>query len=362
MKGLKFRGLLFGVFALAVNNLFGAFPQLAERVYYRGVFQVIRVLYDHTLGLIPIPMVYLLFILLVWIIAQMLGRLWDAMTEHSLIKNRLFYSLLAVLNPLGWILFFFYFLWGWNYQKTSFEERMEFQPVQADTLVLISETQQVMEQLIAERMGFMADTTQVTHAQIPTDLESMLRSEQEQLLQSWAEPVYGRVRIRELRPSGILLRISTAGVYIPFVCEGHIDAGLHSLQYPFTMAHEMAHGYGYTDEGVCNFIGYVTCMQSKNTMVRYGGLLGYWRYLLSNLRSEAPYSYHQVRRQMPSAIRMDLNDIAEQMDKFPDFMPQVRNAVYDSYLKSHGVKQGIANYNDIVRLVAQWKQKQAGGH
>lgn len=358
MGKVKFRGFLFGLFALAVNTLFGVLPQLAESVYYRSVFQLIRVAYDYTLGLLPIPMVYVLFVVLVWIIAQMLGTLWDALTTKQPIVIRVLHSLLAIVNPVGWVLFFFYFLWGWNYQKTSFEERMDFRHITADTTVLIEETRVVMNLIDQERSALLADTAHFTFDLLPEDLEGILRDGQEKLLRVWGEPTYGRVRIRELRPSGLLLRISTAGVYIPFVCEGHIDAGLHSLQYPFTMAHEMAHGYGYTDEGVCNFIGYITCRQSDNATIKYAGLVGYWRYLLSNVRTEAPHSYRILRSNIPRSIRTDLNDIADQMDKYPDVMPKVRNAVYDTYLKSHGVKQGIANYNDIVRLVAQWKEKQ----
>ncbi len=355
--GFKYLGLILGVFALLVNAFFANFPALADKMYYRGVFQVIRVVYDHTLGLLPIPMVYVLFLVLVWFIARLLGRMWDVLKGSSTLRTKIIDSVSSILNATGWVLFLFYLLWGWNYQKTSFEKRMGFEPIQGDTTMLISETSMVMESLTVLRRKITADSNHITDGHLPSSLENDLRELQEDLLTSLGEPTLGRVRIRKLRPAGILLRISTSGVYIPFVCEGHVDVGLHSLQYPFTMAHEMAHGYGFTDEGVCNFIGFVTCLKSEDEMVKYAGLLGYWRYLLSTLRTYAPHSYRQIRSEMPNPIRRDLNDIADQMDKYPDILPQVRNAVYDSYLKSHGVKGGIANYNDIVKLVAQWRQK-----
>jgi len=353
---MKYLGIIASIVALAANALMGHFPVLADVIYYKGIFQIVRVVYDHTLGLLPVPMVYFLFALLVYLIAGLLGRVWDAVRSQTAAATKVLDVIRAVLNPIGWVLFAFYFLWGWNYQRTPFEQRMGLPTVTADTSYLYQEAQRLVSELAEQRRLLMADSTSFSYADVPDDMESLFRQHQEALISDWGEPTLGRVRIRVLRPQGVLLRISTAGVYIPFVCEGHIDKGLHPLQYPFTMAHEMAHGYGYTDEGVCNFVGYLTCMSTGHPMLEYSGQLGYFRYVLSNLRTYAPASYAAVRGGLSYGIRLDLHDIAVQMDKFPDIMPQVRNAVYDTYLKSHGVSQGIANYNDIVRLVAQYRR------
>jgi len=353
---MKYKGIILGVGALLINFVFSQFPILADTVYYKGIFQVIRCTYDHTLGFLPFPAVYLLFGFLVWWLGQRLGVIWDALIAKKPIKSKSINILSSILNPLGWIIFSFYILWGYNYQRTPFEKRMRFEKVSPDTTYLYDETIKVMDILVQKRGEILSDSASFTMKNLPKNIESLLREEQELIIAKWGEPTLGRVRIRKLSPKGTLLRIATSGVYIPFVCEGHVDKGLHPLQYPFTMAHEMAHGYGYTDEGVCNFVGFVTCMRSKNKMIAYSGLLGYYRYLLSNLRTSATYSYKELRRKTPTSIQLDLNDIADEMDKYPDIFPDVRNAVYDSYLKSHGVKEGIANYNDIVRLVAQWQR------
>jgi len=39
-------------------------------------------------------------------------------------------------------------------------------------------------------------------------------------------------------------------------------------------------------------------------------------------------------------------------------MPKVRNAVYDSYLKSHGVKEGLRSYSRMILLVDAWNRKE----
>lgn len=55
--------------------------------------------------------------------------------------------------------------------------------------------------------------------------------------------------MRVLEPAGCLLVFGTAGIFWPFSGEGYVDSGLDSLVIPFTMAHEFAHGFGWTDEG-----------------------------------------------------------------------------------------------------------------
>ena len=60
--------------------------------------------------------------------------------------------------------------------------------------------------------------------------------------------INGKIRCRQILPQGILLRISTAGFYNPLTGECNIDKGLHPLQKPFVMAHELFHGMGITGE------------------------------------------------------------------------------------------------------------------
>ena len=60
-------------------------------------------------------------------------------------------------------------------------------------------------------------------------------------------------------------------------------------------------------------------------------------------------------RRLDSNVRRDLIAVMDEMDKYPDILPKVRDAVYNSYLKSHGIKGGIANYSTVVDLVMRWK-------
>ena len=60
--------------------------------------------------------------------------------------------------------------------------------------------------------------------------------------------------------------------------------------------------------------------------------------------------------QMNANVRTDLIAIMDEMDMYPDIMPKVRDAVYDTYLKSHGVAGGLSNYSKVVELTIAWKK------
>lgn len=354
MKVKEYIWIILGVASLALNWLFGHLPRLYDLLYFRSIFQIIRVIYDFTLGWIPIPMVYFLFFFIVHLIYKFLR--FERFRSAENITKKVKYIFFPILSFLGGTIFFFYVLWGFNYQQKSLSEQLELPEISADSLELYKESLYLMNRMKEVRKELSIDTLPISFSQLPETMEEDIRASLEKTLSSWGIPTSGRVRVRKLYPKGILLRISTAGVYIPFVFEGHIDAGLHPIQYPFTMAHEMSHGYGIADEGTCNFTGFLACMESDNKMIQYSALMSLWRYMSNNLRRNAPSLYSDMVKQLDDDVRIDLIAVMDEMDKYPDILPEVRDVVYDTYLKTHGVKGGMNSYSTVVKLMMQWKK------
>jgi len=50
-------------------------------------------------------------------------------------------------------------------------------------------------------------------------------------------------------------------------------------------------------------------------------------------------------------VKQLLSDIHKNDAKYPDLLPKFRNAVYDTYLKSQGVADGLHSYSRVVQLV-----------
>ena len=350
-KILSLKWPVLAIFILLINYLFSLNPTLVEQLYFSRIFQMWRVLYDYTLGFLPFPIFYILVALTLYLLYIFIRNLRNIKLKRDFGKVAM-----KIANFLSVIIILFYGLWGFNYTREKLSAQLDFSNDKMTSEQLLAEANIIDSLLYGIRLEAIGDSTAViTNNIIPNDIEEKIRLSQEEILENWGFPTLGRVRVRKLQPQGILLRFSTAGVYIPFVGEGHIDAGLHPIQIPFTMAHEMGHGYGFTDEGECNFIAFVTCMNSNVKVIQYSALLTYYRYILNNLRRSDKDNYIKFMQSMDYAIKLDINAINTQMAKFPDLIPEIRDLVYDTYLKSHGVKEGLNSYSTIIRLIHQWK-------
>jgi len=339
----NYRWFLAGFGAILLQMVFKASSILYETIYFKFIFQGVRIFHDYTFGLLPIPIVYVLFVGLIAYLFYRIRR-----TNKSDLK--LVLILRSLFNTAGFVIFFFHLLWGFNYAQKPLAQRMDLQPIVVDSLQLFEATEDVLAKMVRLRSQISSnDSVALNHFDYQ-DSEENIRIHLEELMEGIDVPTIGRVRVRELNPKGILLRISTAGVYIPFVSEGHIDDGLHPLQKPFVLAHEMSHGYGITDEGECNFTAFMTCASSENPEIQYSGYYGLWRYMMINLRYISPSLYNQIAANLPEGIKKDYIAVREEMAKYPDILPEVRDFIYDGFLRSQGVRGGIMSYNTVVNL------------
>lgn len=323
-------------------------------LYSFYIFPVIRFTYDFSLGRVVFPIIYPLILILLVLVLYFFVTIYFKLMKFGLWVSVKF-TFQKIINFFGLFFFLFYFLWAFNYQRPPIEKQLGLPEVKLAFSVLLLELDTITKLLETERC-FLTTLESAYHKQfIWKNLEDSIRQNQIKLLSDWGDKTAGNVRIRALYPKGSLLRISTAGVYIPFICEGHVDPGLHALQIPFTLAHEMAHAHGYTDEGVCNFIGLITCLKSKDAWIRYSGLLSYWRYLYIDVKELHPEIALEKFQLLNTGIKADLIDISDNQKRYPDIMPEVRNYIYDLYLKLNGVETGLKSYDEIVVQVLRWK-------
>ena len=329
--------------------------QVIETVYSRGIFQVIRLIIDNTVGHLPFPTVYLFVAGLLFLLIRSIR---NAVKSKASFKERLGRFAWTFLKFASIVVFLFLFMWGFNYGRVPIEKQLSFDPQALEYEELKKEFDLTTQELIKARRQIPTATDSVLSADLfPDDAERLIRADLEEWLARYDFPVGGRVRGRLLRPKGVLLSISTAGVYLPWVGEGHIDAGMYEIQFPFVIAHEMSHGYGFTDEGTCNFIAYQAMRESDNPFFRYSAVLGYWVYLANAVAQYDFDAYKEFYKTLPIGIRNDRRVIRQYSDSYPDIMPYFRDAFYNQYLKTQGIEEGMKNYSRVVMLVAAWREK-----
>lgn len=338
--------VLWALAAIVVWLMYGSLPTTFwDTIYYRGLFKLIRVTYDFVLGWSPIAFVYFIvsFLIIRFVI------ILRSKIQSPVIK------LQRILAGFAIVFVVFYVAWGFNYKQRPIHAVLnlpigEFTQADAD-----KEFIRATQSLFIEANKLPVELTTVESIKHRSFSDHQIRNHVKQALRMVNLPAVGKVRVRKLFPKGTLLRLSTAGIYIPHAFEGHVDPGLMSVQLPFTMAHEMTHGYGITDEGACNFIAWLACSLSEDPWIRVGGALSYWRYASSGVSDSV---YAENTKELPPFILSCLKTIHENNKKYPDILPAVRDAIYGKYLQSHGVPGGLKSYQYVVIMVHEYLAKQ----
>lgn len=266
-----------------------------------------------------------------------------------------------VVNSIATLILVFLLGWGMNYGRQEVTEVMGFSDYQPTLDELRTRVRAQATELAYFRQQVSADTSALTAADLPVDLEAAVRPLLVEALLKHDYPAPGRPRLRQLVPKGILLRWSTAGVYWPWVGEGNIDAGLHPLQKPAVAAHELAHAYGFGDEGTCTFWAWLAGQETADPTLQYAFGLAYWRRIAGKLRQLEPEAYWKWRAEnLDPGIRNDLQAIYDNSELYKDIAPVIRDVTYDTYLKAQGIEEGLLNYGKVVRLVEGYRRSKAG--
>jgi len=349
------RGIWIALGLLSLILRYASSPAIIEQYYSRGLFLGIRKVMDTGLGWCPIPLIYVFFaMLLVWLIVTIRRTNWQGFFQWQ----RLLQTTYSFVAFLGGLLFFFFFLWGYNYGRIPLVTQLGLQVKPTPVATLKQFLEKTTQEAIRVRTKMVGNKeTALDKTYLPENMETLVRQSVLKTLVELGYPAASKVRGRLLVPKGIFLRFGTAGLYWPFVGEGNIDSGLHELQQPFTLAHELAHGYGITNEGVCNFIAYLACQNAEHDYIKYAGLVAYWRYAAIAYQGFEREAYWEFREALPKGLQADMDAINKNLDKYPDIIPTFRNYAYDKYLKSQGISEGMASYSQIIMLVDAWERR-----
>ncbi|MCH2023330.1 MAG: DUF3810 domain-containing protein [Saprospiraceae bacterium] len=348
-----------GLGAIIIRIIFAFFPQLCESLYSRGIYPWIRTFFDETIGRLPFAGIYILTgVFLLWALPKIWKFLFSVLIRRQSLRGKGYgFTFLSFCSA---VIFWFLLLWGYNYARIPMAQQIGINVPETMTFQEVwDEAQYITKTCIALRNKIPnIDTNPINASFYPENLEEEMRTLLKQVLNEYGYDNSGNVRGRFLKPNGILLRFSSSGLYFPFTGEGHIDNDLHPITKPFTLAHEMGHGYGFGNEAVCNFLGFLSCIRSKNKAIQYSGYIMYWRYVYGALMEFMTEEEYLVERSKISrGMHNDIEAIYAAQDKHPPFIPFLQPAVYDVFLKVQGIRDGIKSYNKVVILVSSWRNK-----
>jgi hypothetical protein len=136
--------------------------------------------------------------------------------------------------------------------------------------------------------------------------------------------------------SFLYVQFQITGVYVGLTGEVNYDAFMTNGEYPFTLAHELAHSKGVMRENDAQLLAAYICLNSDDAFIRYSGYLYTFNSLLiltNHTGNEDDYinMYHQ----MDADILKHFDYIGEYWDKH-NLLEVIGEFFNDLYLKIFG--------------------------
>ncbi len=318
--------------------------------YYHTIFVPINAGLQSLMAFSPTPFYLVLlgvvFIIIIGGFLALSGRPWKVIV---LSVSLFTFSSLVLLISL------FYWMWGYNYGRTTLTQSYfegDFISIESEEFKRRWALQTNRVNTLREKVVLPEETDVFTE-----QYASMYRKTAEKMpfffeLDTKLQPV-----CKNFIPAGMLLRLNTAGFYFPFGSESYVDKALHISQKPAVIAHELAHGYGITDEGEASFVGYLLCQNSGDPLAMYSSALMLWLYMAGDGRKMDPDYAQSMWDNLSPEVWIDLDERRKLDEQFPEIMPQMRDAIYDSYLSMNKVEGGMKSYNRFVTMILTHEQR-----
>lgn len=141
------------------------------------------------------------------------------------------------------------------------------------------------------------------------------------------------------------------GMYFPFLAECNVNVAQADYAIPFTAAHESAHSRGIAFENECNFLAFLSCINSDFPEYRYSGYMLAYTYCGNALYAYDTDMWSVAAGQMTSGMWKDVAAQNDYIDSHKGKVMEVSKEVNDNFIKSQGVPEGKFSYNRVVELI-----------
>lgn len=169
---------------------------------------------------------------------------------------------------------------------------------------------------------------------------------------------------KEIYFSDLLSQTHMKGYYFPFSMEANYNKTMYVANKPNTICHEFAHLKGFIREDEANLIGYLACVSSEDPLFRYSGYLGVIDYVEREFKksignSKKEYEKHPeisefVYRDNVFLTKEAWQKVEKKAVVSTQAVRKVSRAATTASLKLNGVKEGMASYGGVVKLLLDY--------
>ena len=324
------------VSAVAIAATFVPLPAAAiEQWYSLGIYQSVQRVLTSMSSVVPIALldVAALVALASWL--RFVALRWRRLGARPGITAAAT-SLIASASILYLV---FLALWGLNYRRIPLEATLAYEPSRVTSEGTFRLGEIAVEQVNSLEPAKAQRSPYSHEAMTPAFAEAQRRLGATRT----ARPALPKLSAVSwyLRTAGI------DGMMDPFFLEIILNPDVLPVEQPFTLAHEWAHLAGYADESAANFVAWLTCVRSDSA-AQYSGWLEAYRYADAALPRERR---RELQRKLSPAVVADLRAISARLGRANPAVSGFARSVYDSYLRTQGVDEGLASYSAMLRLM-----------
>lgn len=349
---------IFYLFWFAVLALWGVFlawswfpprPGIVEEFYSRGVYRAVLTLLTtftiHTsqsvavwLAACGIPAFFLVWILR-WAYLRRTGK-----GSHW---RGLFWGVkwAFVLTPV--VLVWFLLFWGAGYQRTPIEQRLGLDTAK----ITEAEAGQMRGQLLAVIQNNVQPADQ---RDVPRAIAAIAQA-MTAIVTEWDGIPIVMPKAVKATPKGLLMINGTSGMCSPLTLEPQVDGALPDAAFVSVAAHELSHIAGICGEADASFLGYAAGLKAEDPLARYAVALGMYRSLAAQLPGEQRKAAFQA---LPPIALEDMRKEHDAHQKYQiHWFEKLSWSMYNKYLTSRGVSEGVRDYGrGITLFAAAWRK------
>ena len=346
------------ILAAAMYFFLPMFPSVTEYVFSRGLFKAVTVPLGFVTSLIPVSLTELLVVLALPL-TVFLAVLLAVRIKRS--KSRAKTVLKAARGTATFLSFtclMYMVCHCANYYRLSMERLMQLDtsPKTAEQLLyvcreLAAGAREAREETATDEDGCMVFTEDIWTELIRAG------SGYENLTEEYPFLWTGVWRQKPVQLSYYWSYTGIVGMYFPFFAECNINIEQPDWCIPFTAAHESAHSRGIAFENECNFLAFLSCINSEYPEYRYSGYMNAFLYCSNALYAYDKDMWREAHAECTEGMIRDFNANNEYINRFKGKVKEVSHKANDTFIRVQGVKDGSLSYDRVTELILAYYEK-----
>lgn len=349
------------ILAAAMYFLLPYFPGFTEYVCSRGLFKIVTVPVGFITSLIPVSLTELLVILAaplaIFLIVLLIVKLKKSKKRGKTLlgAGRFLCGFLSIASLMYMICH------GANYYRYPIEKIMQLDTSKKSPEFLLAVCQELANgaaeahaELTVDENGCMVFSGSV--------FEELTRtgSGYDKLVGEYPFLWTAIWRQKPVMLSEPWSYTHITGMYFPFFAECNVNAAQPDYSIPYTAAHESAHSRGIAFENECNFLAFLSCINSEYPEFRYSGYMEAFKYCSNELYSYDIDMFRQAYDMLTDEMIADRraenkyisdHEVHIEIGGSSVSVSEVSGTINDSFIKVQGVPDGELSYGRVTELI-----------